>query len=377
MNKLGQYFTTDESLKYAVLDFIKNNPKKILEPSIGQGDLVKYITYNTTATFDMYEIDESIKLLDGINRINIVYQCFINANITKKYKTIIGNPPYVKKSTGNLYLEFIEKCFNLLKQKGELIFIIPSEFFKLTSSCKLIETMLNKGSFTHIYHPNKENLFKNAYIDVLVFRYCKDITLPKKVMFNGEEKFIINSSGMVTFENEISKATHLFKDYFDIHVGIVSGKDAIYKNSELGNIDVLCKKDLYAKFILTKTFPSNNKKIDEYLLLNKGNLMKRKIKKFTEKNWFEWGAPRNIKKMEMEKGKSCIYIHNLTRKEEVAFLGKVDYFGGNLIILIPKKNCDLKKVVSYLNSISFKKNFIYSGRFKIGHRQLSNSIFNV
>ena len=50
---------------------------------------------------------------------------------------------------------------------------------------------------------------------------------------------------------------------------------------------------------------------------------------------------------------------------------------GNLIILIPKKNCDLKKVVSYLNSISFKKNFIYSGRFKIGHRQLSNSIFNV
>ena len=72
-------------------------------------------------------------------------------------------------------------------------------------------------------------------------------------MFNGEEKFIINSSGMVTFENEISKATHLFKDYFDIHVGIVSGKDAIYKNSELGNIDVLCKKDLYAKFILTKT----------------------------------------------------------------------------------------------------------------------------
>ena len=75
--------------------------------------------------------------------------------------------------------------------------------------------------------------------------------------------------------------------------------------------------------------------------------------------------------------KPIFYIHNLTRKEDVAFLGKVDYFGGNLLILIPKKECDLKKVVNYLNSVSFKKNFIYSGRFKIGQRQLANSVFNV
>ena len=38
---------------------------------------------------------------------------------------------------------------------------------------------------------------------------------------------------------------------------------------------------------------------------------------------------------------------------------------------------DLKKVVSYLNSEKFKKNFTYAGRFKIGHRQLSNSLLVV
>ena len=59
--------------------------------------------------------------------------------------------------------------------------------------------------------------------------------------------------------------------------------------------------------------------------------------------------------MVLNKGKSCIYIHNLTRKDEVAFLGKVDYFGGNLLILIPKKKCNLKKFVKYLNSNSFKE----------------------
>ena len=28
------------------------------------------------------------------------------------------------------------------------------------------------------------------------------------------------------------------------------------------------------------------------------------------------GAPRNISKMVLNKGKTCIYIHNLTRKEK-------------------------------------------------------------
>ena len=42
-------------------------------------------------------------------------------------------------------------------------------------------------------------------------------------------------------------------------------------------------------------------------------------------------------------------------------------------MLIPKNDYDLTIILSYLNSNEFKKNFIYSGRFKIGHRQLSNS----
>ena len=37
---LGQYFTTNKELKSKVYEFIKNEPLIILEPSIGQGDLV-------------------------------------------------------------------------------------------------------------------------------------------------------------------------------------------------------------------------------------------------------------------------------------------------------------------------------------------------
>ena len=40
---LGQYFTTDSTLKQKVVEFILNSPNVILEPSVGQGDLVKAV----------------------------------------------------------------------------------------------------------------------------------------------------------------------------------------------------------------------------------------------------------------------------------------------------------------------------------------------
>ena len=369
----GQYFTTDPTLQYIVLDFIKNNPKIILEPSIGQGDLVKYITDNCNVTFDMYELDKSIELLEGIDREKVIYGDFIQANITKKYKTIIGNPPYVKKSTGNLYIEFVEKCFNLLKIKGELIFIVPSDFLKLTSASKLLNIMLKNGTFTHIYHPNNENLFANASIDIIVFRYYKWPKQKKKTLYNNQSKYLININGTVTFSDTEIINSSIISEYFDVYVGMVTGKESVYKNDTLGNITLLNKKNVRDKYIFIDKFPTSNEDLNKYMLENKVCLINRKIKNYTEKNWWLWGAPRNQTNIENNIGKKCIYVSNLTRNEEVAFEGKVEYFGGALLMLLPKQEVDLKKIVEYLNSDTFKENYTFSGRFKIGQRQLCNA----
>lgn len=127
------------------------------------------------------------------------------------------------------------------------------------------------------------------------------------------------------------------------------------------------------KYIYIEKYPCGDEKIDKYLLKYKDELIKRKIRKFNEDNWFEWGALRNITLIKENLNSKCIYIHNLTRKTKVAFLGKVNYFGGGLIMLKPKKDCNLRNVITYLNSDTFRNNFIFSGRFKIGHRQLCNS----
>jgi len=373
-HNLGQYFTTHNDLKEKVYEFILNNPTNILEPSIGQGDLITYIIdKKPIITFDMYEIDTKIKLLDKIQKNKVIYGDFMKQKITKTYNTIIGNPPYIRTKKGNLYIDFTEKCYNLLDDDGELIFIVPSDFLKLTSASKLLNIMMLNGTFTHIYHPNNEKMFENASIDIIIFRYCKNILIEKRVIYNDKQLYITNSNGLIIFGEEENKNSIIFKDYFDIYVGLVSGKEEVYKNEELGNIEILNSEDKVDKYIYIENYPCDDEKINKYLLQYKEELIKRGIRKFNENNWFEWGAPRNITTINANLGKDCIYIYNLTRKPIVSFLGKINYFGGGLIMLKPKKKCNLINIVSYINSNTFKNNFLFSGRFKIGHRSLSNS----
>ena len=371
---LGQYFTTHNKLKEKVFEFILNSPSNILEPSMGQGDLITFITDKLpNITFDMYEIDTKIKLLDKIQKDKVIYGDFMKQTITKTYSTLVGNPPYVRTKKGNLYIDFTEKCYNLLDINGELIFIVPSDFLKLTGASKLLNIMMTNGTFTHIFHPHNEKMFENASIDVIVFRYCKNNLIDKKVLYNDKLLYISNSNGLITVDEEEQNSSVMFQDYFDIYVGLVSGKENVYKNEELGNIELLNGEHKIDKYIYIENYPCENENINSYLLQHKKELIERGIRKFNEKNWFEWGAPRNISTIVTNLGKDCIYIYNLTRKSNVSFLDKVNYFGGGLIMLIPKKKCNLNNIVEYINSNTFKINFMFSGRFKIGHRQICNS----
>jgi adenine-specific DNA-methyltransferase len=67
----------------------------------------------------------------------------------------------------------------------------------------------------------------------------------------------------------------------------------------------------------------------------------------------------------------------MTRNKEVAFIGKVQYFGGSLLCLVPKHTMtepELQHVIEHINSAGFKKDYMYAGRFKIGHKQISTAI---
>ena len=300
----------------------------------------------------------------------VLHGDFLQQAFDRPFRTIVGNPPYVKTSTTNLYVQFIERCFDLLADDGELLFIVPSDFLKLTSAAPLLNRMMEAGSFSHLLFPNNERLFSSATIDVVVFRYEKG-RHSNQVLVNGTPMLCINSNGIITVSDTEETGT-LVGDLFNVYVGLVSGRDAVFK-SPLGRHDVLCDKSATERFILEESFPTGDLAIDAHLLTHKQDLLDRKIRSFNETNWFEWGAPRNRGAMESHSGEPCIYVRNVTRKDEVAWRGTVQYFGGTLLCMIPKEaSVDLEAVVRKLNSPETKRNYMYSGRFKIGHKQLCN-----
>ena len=111
-----------------------------------------------------------------------------------------------------------------------------------------------------------------------------------------------------------------------------------------------------------------------HLQKNKEQLMNRKICKITENNWYKFGAIRNLSVMTPKKDKKCIYVRNITRKDVVSTVDKIQYFSGSLLALIPKDDYNLDLISDYINTEEFKRHFMSDKRFIISHNQLSNSL---
>jgi adenine-specific DNA-methyltransferase len=369
---LGQYFTVSSSLQAIVHSYVHNRGELLLEPSFGAGHLLQpFLAADAAYPMLCYEIDTRVKPVVTFGSAqSVVYGDFLAVRPGRKFKTIIGNPPYVKQRSGNLYLKFIEACYELLDNGGELVFIVPSDFLKLTHAAPLIAKMVGSGSFTDFTFPADERLFEGASIDVVVFRYQKGL-LGNTCVVNGERRIYTSVRGILTFGNPNGIPGRPVEEQFDVYVGLVSGRDEVYKQP-FGGMSVLVDEGRQERFIFAESFPTGDGVTDAHLLAHKAELLGRGIRAFKETNWYEWGAPRNIRVMREAAGRPCIYVRTLTRNAVVAFKGVVGFFGGGLLCMIPREGVavDLDVVIAHLNSEECKKNYMYAGRFKMGQRQL-------
>jgi adenine-specific DNA-methyltransferase len=123
--------------------------------------------------------------------------------------------------------------------------------------------------------------------------------------------------------------------------------------------------------VLVEDISKTDAGVRDYLMSHKSKLMKRKIRKFDENNWFEWGALRNIGVVRALTGKPCVYVKTLTRKEIVCFSGYVVMFSSTLLCVIPKTEMERKSIELLVNLInSTRNNYVLGGRYKMGHHQL-------
>jgi adenine-specific DNA-methyltransferase len=383
----GQFFTTKKRVLDVLVSLIKNNGS-ILEPSAGEGHIVREIENNLHSNVISIEID-SEKIKNKVCNSKIECDNFFNfINKGQSFDTIIGNPPFVKlkkveddtikllpekiPANGNLYYFFIKYCVNLLKDRGELIFIVPKEWLYNVSSQFVRDFLKETGGFTHFIDCGEEKLFDDADVPALcIFRFEKNYKNKVKYFTSLDDY----NRGLFREINTIYSNTIYFSDFpntgktisdfFDVKVGLVSGAEKIFKLGENDLLDCEC----VINIIGTNKLPSRYIFIDNYdnvndiptdainhLLPFKDKLLKRKISNFSDKNWWKYGALRNFESMRSDRVR--IYGLLKTRNNEIFWKGnKSEFFGGGVVGLFLKSNIniDLDNVVKYLNSEYFKK----------------------
>lgn len=363
VKNLGQVFTPQKIVE-KMLSLRKNNGRT-LEPSCGNGAFSNLIKECVAIEYDKRVAPSYAKVMD-----------FFDYSIEEKFDTIIGNPPYVRfqdintetkekldmslfDERSNLYLFFIHKCVKHLNDKGELIFIVPRELLKATSACKLNGFLLENGTITDIIDLGDQPIFKNACPNTIIFRYEKGNLLHQTN--DGRNFKVLNGQIVFTQQSYIVP----FNKLFFVKVGAVSGADKYFESKE-GNLDFVCSKTNKTGETKKMFYETYDKSLEQH----KEQLIKRKIKNFTEENWWSWGRKYFVS------DKERIYVNQKTRNEKPFFYNECKAYDGSVLAIFPKFDIsveEIKKIIGELNSVNWiELGFVCDGRYIFSQRTLEN-----
>lgn len=364
IKSLGQVFTPQPIADY--MWGLSKNQGRALEPSCGAG------IFN--------RMDRNLVMLEQDAKTNppqnAIIMDFFDYPLSEKFDTIIGNPPYVRNRDitsdtekkldyslfdrhANLYLFFIKKAIDHLTPLGELIFITPRDFIKATGASKLNEYIYSQGTITHFYDCGDDRIFNNASPNCAIWRFVKELY---SYMTEDGIRFSL-SDGQILFGATAAKRV---RDYFQVKVGAVSGADSIYQHQD-GNLELVCsstyKTGKVKRMIYNHKHPS--------LFEHKEKLINRKIRRFREDNWWQWG--RDYPKDNRER----IYVNAKTRQSNPFFIHPVKAYDGSVLALFPNREYrqgEMKILCEGLNNIDWRKlGFITGGRLIFNQRSLENA----
>ena len=371
---LGQVFTPPQIVS-DMLALVQNNGR-FLEPSCGNGAFLQNLPSDKVGI----ELDSSVACKEALQL------DFFSYPVSEKFDTIIGNPPYVRyqdivdftkellkpfmqlfDERSNLYLFFIYKCILHLNDGGELIFITPRDFLKATASARLNEFLFTQGSITHFVDLGDKKIFDKAQPNCAIWRFVKgDFTRKTQCL---KEFSCIN--GQLLFTK--NPYTIPFSSLFFVKVGAVSGADSIFTKEKWGNVEFVgsqtCKSGKTKKMIYGKYGMDC-----AYLQGFKMQLLQRKIRKFNETNWWQWG--RDYHKSELPR----IYVNTKTRNKKPFFLHSCKAYDGSILAIFPKFQVDsdgLQNLCKKLNEVDWQElGFVCDGRFLFSQRSLENAMLD-
>lgn len=359
----GQVFTPPHIVRRMVA--LRQNIGRLLEPSAGDGAFLRGMPGEVA-------IEKDARLAADLG---VTPMDFFDYPLSEQFATIIGNPPYVRHRDiaedtrakldmrlfdrhANLFLFFIEKAVRHLQPGGELIFITPRDFCKLTSARRLNEMLFRNGTITHFEDLGDAKVFQGACPNCAIWRFEKGNMTHR--MADGREFRCVD--GQLYFD---AASDAVLGELFEVKVGAVSGADSIFASEQHGTLDFVCSRTAVTgqtrRMIYNQPHPA--------LRRHKGRLLRRKIRNFGEDNWWEWG------RRYPETDRPRIYVNSKTRNPRPFFLHKAKAFDGSVLALFPKdERVDLVRLRDWLNDVDWQRlGFVCDGRFLFSQRSLETA----
>ena len=364
VHALGQVFTP-EAIVVRMLE-LRQRRGRSLDPSAGDGAFCTRINGCEAIEIDPTVAPPGARIMD-----------FFALPLTEKFDTIIGNPPYVRQQDipattlarldsslfdgrSNLYLYFIEKAVRHLRHGGELIFIVPREFAKLTAARKLNVFLHEEGDITDFIETGDARIFGTHNPNCAIFRFERGRHTRR---LNDGRHFSLVDGQLMFLRGRYRLP---LSELFDVKVGAVSGADAIFTHPE-GDAEFVCSKTVddggTRRMIFATPHP--------HLEAHKERLLARRVRHFDESNWWHWGRMHHVSDAPR------IYVNAKTRREQPFFLHASTHYDGSILALFPRvKDLPLSIAVNMLNEqVDWDElGFVCDGRFLFTQRALQNCL---
>lgn len=366
----GQVFTPERIVRLMLS--LRQRRGRVLEPSAGDGAFVAHLRNCVAIEFDA-----------RVAPAGALIQNFFTYPVTEKFSTVIGNPPYVRyqdieretkellntsrfDGRSNLYLFFIEKAVQHLKPAGELIFIVPRDFIKLTAARQLNTWLFEHGTITHWIETGDQKIFRGAVPNCAILRYelgnfSRDTQWQVLGDSSWQKRTFTEMHGQLAFLE--GGMTVPLSSLFDVKVGAVSGADPAFIHPE-GNLDFVCSKTRDTGETRRMLYNVQHKALAKH----KTQLLSRRIKSFDEGNWWKWGRAYH------ESESPRIYVNGKTRRPQPFFVHECTAYDGSVLALFPKyPDMDLARAVELLNTAVpwDQLGFVVDGRYLFSQRTLT------
>lgn len=361
---LGQVFTPATVVERMLT--LRQRRGRTLDPAAGDGAFSTRINGCEAIEIDPAVAPPGARVMD-----------FFALPLDEKFDTIVGNPPYVRQQDipaetlarldstlfdgrSNLYLYFIEKAVRHLRRGGELIFIVPREFAKLTAARKLNAFLYEEGDITDFIELGDARIFGAHNPNCAIFRFERG---RRERRLHDGRHFVLVDGQLMFLRGDYRLP---LSELFEVKVGAVSGADEIFEHPE-GNAEFVCSRTIDDGRTRRMIFGA----IHPQLEAHKDRLLARRVRPFDESNWWHWGRLHHISDAPR------IYVNSKTRRPRPFFLHDCRNYDGAILALFPRvPGMDLALAADLLNDeVDWAElGFVCDGRYLFAQRSLQNCL---